>query len=333
MAISLRDVSSALGFLTLIHFLYKIFLVVQFYLYSSDLSRYKPRTPGQGSRAWALVTGASDGIGKGLARELCARGFNVVVHGRNEEKLQRVKAELETEFQGCEVQLLVLDAADTRPGGFDTKVLDAVGGLRLTILVNNVGGPGGFKHGYCPLTDRSAGELDAVINLNARFMAQITRVLIPVLARDRAQPAAILSVSSGVEALPAPYLVAYSAAKGFVSRWSSSLAAELRVQGLDVDVMSVIVGRVITPKLGGDGGGGGVDDDGVAAAMEGLFSPNVATTAKACLGKLGCGYPVCTPYWPHGLQIGLMMRLPAWAVEKAMMAMVREEVARAEKTK
>jgi short-subunit dehydrogenase len=327
MATAFQTVFSWLQFLVLAYICAKAIRVLQFYLlYSSDLSQYKSPS----GQSWALVTGASDGIGKAFARDLCRRGFNVIIHGRNEQKLLGVAAELEKAYPNREVRLLVLDAvAVPWTEETDRTVLDAVDGLDLTILINNVGGAGGVHPTWATVAQRSTWDLDAHINLNARFMTQITRVLIPVLARGRGrgttnyqpqrQRAAIVNISSGAELLPAPYLVVYSASKAYVSRWSISLDAELQGEGLNIDVHSLIVGAVATPNAGHD------------ESAKGLFCPDADTFARKALPKLGCGHVVCTPYWPHGLQVTFGASLPAWLGAKMMRDVARKAMARAEK--
>ncbi|OCT53242.1 putative short chain dehydrogenase/reductase [Cladophialophora carrionii] len=337
-----QTVFSYLHFVVLAYICAKAMRVLQFYvLYSSDLSQYKPPSGAGGGPPWALVTGASDGIGKAFAQDLCRRGFNVIIHGRNEEKLRRVAAELGKAHPTREIRLLVIDAtmmaASCWTDETDKMVLDVVDGLELTILINNVGGAGvAPRRAWATVTQRSASELDALINLNARFMTQMTRLLIPVLARGRGNKedllmrqrrqrrqrrhrAAIVNVSSGAELLPAPYLVAYSAAKAYVSRWSISLDAELRGEGLEIDVHSLIVGAVATMNAGQDG------------LMAGLFCPDAETFATKALAKLGCGHVVCTPYWPHGLQVAVMACLPEWLGAKFMRDTARRAMARMEK--
>ena len=125
MELSFRTVSSGIQFLVLAYVFSKAIRNLQYYLlYFSDLSQYKPKA-GNGT-AWALVTGAADGIGKGYARDLCGRGFNVVIHDRDGNKLQGVKAELNKEFPGQEVKLLVLDATLPWTEKADEAVLAAV---------------------------------------------------------------------------------------------------------------------------------------------------------------------------------------------------------------
>ncbi|ETI27754.1 hypothetical protein G647_00203 [Cladophialophora carrionii CBS 160.54] len=195
-------------------------------------------------------------------------------------------------------------------------VLDVVDGLELTIQINNVGGAGSAGGGarrraWATVAQRSASELDALINLNARFMPQMTRVLIPVLARGRGNKDLLMRQRRRRHRA--------AIVNAYVSRWSSSLDAELRGEGLEIDVHSLIVGAVATPNAGHDG------------SMAGLFCPDAETFATKALAKLGCGHVVCTPYWPHGLQVGVMACLPEWLGAKFMRDTARQALARMEK--
>jgi len=104
------------------------------YIRPSSLPRYNPT----GKDAWALVTGATGGIGFGFAEELSERGFNVFLHGRNREKLNRRQEELQAKFPNIKYKIVVSDAADLHE---DVNLIpNEVGNANLTVLVNNVGG-------------------------------------------------------------------------------------------------------------------------------------------------------------------------------------------------
>ncbi|KAK9249032.1 hypothetical protein V1506DRAFT_138038 [Lipomyces tetrasporus] len=80
------------------------------YIYSpSSLLRYHHSH--RGRAPWAVITGASDGMGKGYAREPAHRGFNVVLHGRNLTNLDSVKKELSEEFANVNFRTIVVDAS------------------------------------------------------------------------------------------------------------------------------------------------------------------------------------------------------------------------------
>lgn len=124
-----------LGLFTASYLLYRTTrLLYLHYLHRSSLARYQH--PKDSKRAWALVTGASDGIGKGFAQELCQRGFNVVIHGRNENKLQGVADELRKQWPDASISIAVLDAYPITEKALDEMVA-SLSELPITVLVNN----------------------------------------------------------------------------------------------------------------------------------------------------------------------------------------------------
>lgn len=112
------------------------------YLYASNITKYLNNQPQDDSEAsWALVTGASDGIGRALSSELGSRGFNVIVHGRNESKLVKVVTELQKEHPGRMFRYVVADAAHFTTADIE-RIVAVVADIKLTVLINNVGGTG-----------------------------------------------------------------------------------------------------------------------------------------------------------------------------------------------
>lgn len=99
------------------------------------------------SRSWALITGSTDGIGLAFAHELCARGFNVFLHGRNRNKLLKVQEQLALEYPSSKTKIIVFDAASGPLHDVD-RIADEIGDdddAHLTVLINNVGGVGGTR--------------------------------------------------------------------------------------------------------------------------------------------------------------------------------------------
>ena len=92
-----------------------------------------------GAAPYALVTGATDGIGKGVAKELYRRGFNLILHGRNAEKMERVREEIQSlGVPRKNVKVWIADADDPEVG-FEGAVAQWEG-LEITLVVHNVGG-------------------------------------------------------------------------------------------------------------------------------------------------------------------------------------------------
>lgn len=233
--IALGTISATLTAYRLARFLYV-------YLRPSSLPRYLHANK-DGQSAWALVTGASNGIGLQLTTELARRGFNVVLHGRNASKLENVKTDLEAQFPQREFKLVILDACatgDVLHQGIE-RLTKEVSGLNLTVLINNAGGTPPSSTLYQVLERNSPAATDGWIDLNVRFMMHLTTALLPVLKRN--EPALVMSIGSMAEE-GSPYLSLYAGAKGFVTSWSKGLGREMRAEGRDVEVLGIRTGKV-----------------------------------------------------------------------------------------
>jgi len=93
-----------------------------------------------GASPYAIITGSSDGIGKSLAKVLYAKGFNLILHGRNEEKMKKVVGEIQAlhNRRGGEIKYFIADASEQ---GHDFEAIAKnYEDLNITLLINNVGG-------------------------------------------------------------------------------------------------------------------------------------------------------------------------------------------------
>ncbi|KAI6877647.1 hypothetical protein KC360_g9087 [Hortaea werneckii] len=276
-------------------------------------SLHRLKAPDASGPPWALITGASDGIGKGFAQELCHEGFNVILHGRNEQKLQAVRDELLEQYPQRSVEIFTMDASTiaTQHADLEEQLQKRFGHLNLRLLINNVATT--TQPLFAPLTARTASAIALGIEGTAHFPTQITRALLPQLRRH--QPATILNIGSGVSELPAPYLTFYSAAKAYNKTFSANLAAELQAEGQDVEVLALLVGMVATNTP--------------AVRVPSFLVPSARRFARCCLGTVGCGSRVVWPYWPHAVQFGgLLGMLPGWVLERAVLGIVAEERAK-----
>ncbi|MCJ1447847.1 MAG: hypothetical protein MMC23_008359 [Stictis urceolatum] len=305
----LTTILTAIGGLTATYFAYKALSFSELhFLRRSTLSRYLPALH-SGPRAWALVTGASDGIGKGFAHELLSSGFNVVLHGRNQSKLSSVQSSLASSFPLAEVRVAVLDAHPVTRDGIDGLV-SSLKDTPVTVLVNNVGGlPASAT--WRSLQELEHEDVDAVLDINARFPAQLTREMLPLLA----SPALVFNLSSAVARLPSPYLATYSACKAFNSLFSRALAAEVRAEGRDIEVLSLVVGEVASqwdPSERSFGGG----------------KCSARTLARSALHKVGCGREEVVPYWKHDVMISVAESLPNWLMKRLVLKAARDGISR-----
>jgi short-subunit dehydrogenase len=176
----------------------------------------------------AIVTGASSGIGKEIARELARQGARLVIGARREDRLRQVADEIAG--GGGRVEIVVGDISDP---AVRQKIIDtaqaAYGGLDL--LVNNagLGAMGRFEKS-------SAETLRRVMEVNFFSLVEMTRLALPLLRQGR-RPM-LVNVSSILGRRGVPHNSEYAASKFAVHGFSESLRAELARDGIDVLVVS-----------------------------------------------------------------------------------------------
>jgi len=176
---------------------------------------------------WALITGASSGIGEGFARALAARGMDLVIVARRAELLEKIARELHVAY-GTSVRPIVMDLArDTAAAELAAAVAD----LEVGLLVNNAG------TGWIGRFDLQAPEEHAkLVRLHCTLPVELTaRLLGPM--KERSCGAIVLVASVGGY-LPMPYYAVYGGTKAFLVSWGEAIAAELRPRGIDVLVLS-----------------------------------------------------------------------------------------------
>jgi short-subunit dehydrogenase len=186
---------------------------------------------------WAVVAGASNGIGLAFAHELAARGVGVVLVSRNEAALQlaaaAITAEHDVATRVCAVDLTDADMA--------TRIAGATADLDVGAVVYNAGA----VHGAGLFHERPVEDALFLVDLNCRGPVLLAHHFAPrLVARGRG---AIVLMSSMAAIAGSGYVAAYSATKAFDINLAEGLAIELRPAG--VDVMTVVAGATNTPAL------------------------------------------------------------------------------------
>ena len=175
---------------------------------------------------WALVTGASAGIGVAFARALARQGMSCVLTARREDRLRELAAELEKDHQVA-TRIVAVDLAEADG---PERLAQAVVDLEIGVLVNNAG------FGYAGRFEKQDLErLRAMIRVNCWAPVLLTGRLLPGM-RERGRGAVVI-VGSVAGRQPLPLHGVYSATKGFDLLFGESLWGELRGSGIDALVL------------------------------------------------------------------------------------------------
>ncbi|XP_018427485.1 PREDICTED: inactive hydroxysteroid dehydrogenase-like protein 1 [Nanorana parkeri] len=202
----------------LLHFWYTM---VQQYVTPCLLSRTKHiRQYGE----WAIITGATDGIGKAYAEELASHGMNIILVSRNPEKLNKVSEAIAATY-GVKTRFIV---ADFNLGHkVYSHIKEALKNVDVGILINNVG----VFYDYPQLTaDVSEDKLWEIINVNIGASVMMVKIVLPGMVQRKR--GAIVNVSSATCVKPIPLINIYASSKSFMDHFTRGLHYEYSSKGI-----------------------------------------------------------------------------------------------------
>ncbi|KDQ49272.1 hypothetical protein JAAARDRAFT_82253 [Jaapia argillacea MUCL 33604] len=274
---------SALGFLTFVIVVVKTLsvFVQTFMLKGTQLRKF-----GAKSGSWAVVTGASGGIGREFAIQLGKAGFNVLVASRNYHQLAETVSQINANC-GTQVQtkIVIVDLSNGRDDGF-TRLVDACQGMDIGILVNNAGKSHEMPSDFA---ETPKHEIDDIVAINISAVLRVTSIVLPgMIQRKRGL---ILNIGSFAGSIPSPMLATYSGSKAFLSTWSTALGEEVTRHGITVQHLNTYF----------------VVSDMSKIRRSSALVPTPASYVRSCLSKIGlsCGAAftgrphTCTPFWSH----------------------------------
>ncbi|KAI1086398.1 short chain dehydrogenase [Rostrohypoxylon terebratum] len=242
---------------------------------------------------WAVVTGASDGLGKEFATQLAARGFNLILVSRTLSKLEALSQELEKKFPGLQTKVLDMDFSADDDADY-ARLAKLITGLDIGILINNVGQSHSIAVPFL-LTEQK--ELEDIVTINCLGTLKVTQVVASGMeARKRGL---ILTMGSFGGWIPTPYLATYSGSKAFLQHWSAALAAELKPSNVDVQLCLSYLVTTAMSKV----------------RRASVLIPGPKPFVRAALSKVGLGgwqsmAYTYTPFWSHALM--------AWVIENTI---------------
>lgn len=177
----------------------------------------------------AIITGASSGMGRDMARVLSELGYDIIAVARRADRLEELKSEL-----GTNVEAIVCDVSDVEQC---KRLADTAGDA--DVLINNAG--------FGVFGDFASNDLDAelkLIDTNLKAVHIITKAYVKRFKEKN--KGYILNVASAAAFFPGPLFGAYYASKSYVLRLSQSIAEELRREGSGVHISVLCPGPVST---------------------------------------------------------------------------------------
>ncbi|KAF5386193.1 hypothetical protein D9615_002289 [Tricholomella constricta] len=237
--------------------------------------------------AWAVVTGASDGIGKEFAFQLAKAGFNVLLVARNKVLLQATASDIAKKYPGVSTETHSIDFAKGDEAAYQGLAM-VLNDRDIGVLVNNVG-----KSHAMPayLVDTPKEEMIDIVAINVNATLRVTYAVLPgMVERKRGL---ILNIGSFAGGLPSPMLATYSGTKAFLATFTSALAEEVKSHNIIVEHVNTYF---VVSKLS-------------KIRKSSALIPQPGPYVRSVLSKIGlacgAGYSgrpgTSTPYWSHAL--------------------------------
>ncbi|KAI9317713.1 hypothetical protein BX666DRAFT_1940132 [Dichotomocladium elegans] len=262
---------------------YKLYTLIKVLLQAYVLKGISLKKFGAGQGAWAVITGASDGIGKEFAEQLAKAKFNVLLISRTASKLDAIANDIANKY-GVETKTYAMDFTKGDEQDF-SNVGQLMNNIQVGVLVNNVG----TNHDIpTPFDEEDDKIISDIVEVNIKGALKMTKLALPQMRANR--KGLILNLGSFAGLVPSPYLSVYSGGKAFLSTWTQAIAKEVEKEGVviqNVNTYFVVssMSKIRKPSF-----------------LIPLPKPYVASV----LSKIGlpCGADVpytSTPYASHGL--------------------------------
>ncbi|MCP4364198.1 MAG: SDR family NAD(P)-dependent oxidoreductase [Planctomycetes bacterium] len=230
---------------------------------------------------WALVTGASSGIGAAICKELGRRGFNIIMMARRVQNMETLVQEIKTANPTKNLEFEVIQFDFDKP--FSEleykKVIEVVDKREVSILVNNAGTATAMY-----FERMTFEEISRQIYVNLVSMSFLSRIVAERMLK-RKHKSAILNIGSVANEGDWPYVSVYGATKAYMNALTTSISLEYKGR---IDVTCVNPRRVTT-ELNPRGG---------------VFAISSDKAARCYLDRLGKMGPTDGGHWKHELQLG-----------------------------
>jgi len=265
-----------MGFLEILGSVLCGYIVLRLVFYLSKFFRTPVEVASLGE--WAVITGATDGIGKGFAKELASRGMNIVLVSRTQSRLEDAAEEIRSKYN-VKTAIIAVDFTDA-DAVFD-KIKNGIEGLdgSIGLLINNVGMSYDHPEYFLEIDNCATFSRD-MVSCNVSSVLNVSRAVMPSMVQRRR--GAVINLSSFSALQSTPLLTVYAATKAFVTHFSQDLQVEYKGRGITVQCLApcYVVSKLSKHKRAS------------------FFIPTPEAYAKSALNTLGIE-TVSTGYWPH----------------------------------
>ena len=243
---------------------------------------FKLRSFGQPSKTWAVITGASDGIGKEYALYLAKAGYSTLLVSRTQSKLDLVAQEIKSKYNTL-TKTFAMDFGANKTEDYD-RLKSVIEELDVAILINNVGA----SHSIPVLfAETPIQEVNHIVTINCLATIRVTQMVAAGMVQRKR--GLILTMGSFGGLIPTPLLATYSGSKAFLQQWSTSIGSELAPYGITVELVQSYLVTTAMSKI----------------RKSSTFVPTPRQYVKAVMSKIGRtagaqGWTYSsTPYWSH----------------------------------
>ncbi|KAI3626334.1 hypothetical protein CBS9595_001695 [Malassezia furfur] len=212
---------------------YLLYLILEIHVLPGiPLTTYGANTKSRGAGSWALVTGATDGIGRSFAVQLAKNGFNVVLVSRTKAKLEELSREIQGKYVGTKTAIYAMDFSVASAAEYE-GLGRLISHLDIAVLVNNVGTSHEMPETFL---DMAESEIERITNMNVIVTQRVTKLVAPKLvARKRGL---ILNLGSFTGQWGTPMMATYAGSKAFLIGWTYALGEEMRRANVDVQLLN-----------------------------------------------------------------------------------------------
>ncbi|GMR62933.1 hypothetical protein PMAYCL1PPCAC_33128, partial [Pristionchus mayeri] len=241
---------------------------------------------------WAVVTGATDGIGKAYATQLARKKFNVLLVSRTQSKLEETKQKIEQAApKGIEVKTFAFDFSASTHDAYE-PLIEELRKIEIGFLVNNVGMS--FEHPeVLHATEGGLQRLADMTTINCLPVVLLSSVALEQMSKRKA--GIIINIASFAGYNPMSHWNVYSAAKRFVLHLSACLRAEYAETGVTIQAIAPLLVATKMAKI----------------SRASFFGPSAGAFVEQALGTVGLSDDT-TGCFSHQMQMELMNLMPGF---------------------